>query len=543
MLNVKKWQRAELLLFTLVTIINLIPYLSTRFFPSMDGASHLANSNIINQLIFHNNELFNQFFRINPEPVPNWTSHLFISLLTLIIPVFLAEKILLIILLAGIPFAFRELMKTISPSNALYCFLIFPFTHSMFFFFGFFNFCVAVLFFIIALNYWIRNYQKPWNPIRLIILTVFIAITYFSHILVFGTLLIVIAVHILTGAILGIICRKYSWKELANNFVKQTLAITIASIAPLTLFVYFFYTRPGIRDIKFIPREELINYLITIRPLISFNISVESRPTMILFFMLIFFIFAGLAVFFIAVSKKIKTSEFMPFRVVTSSLPGFNFWWLLGTMAILLSLYFILPDAYGTASYTSLRIAFVFFLIVILWISSFKISWWFGVLSIITGIFVNSSLNRIYNPTIQDLGKLAVSCYKAADQIKPNTLVLPIYCMDNWFTGHFVDYLAVEKPVVMVYNYECESGYFPVIWNLKKKPNYYLGNPSAPDRYINFEIIKGNPFRQLDYVFILGQYDPEKDWFFATLHKIVTEQFDCVYQTENCRLYQSKIKY
>ncbi|MCX6278501.1 MAG: hypothetical protein NT004_10425 [Bacteroidetes bacterium] len=543
MLNVKKWQRAELLLFTLVTIINLIPYLSTRFFPSMDGASHLANSNIINQLIFHNNELFNQFFRINPEPVPNWTSHLFISLLTLIIPVFLAEKILLIILLAGIPFVFRALMKTISPTNALYCFLIFPFTHSMFFFFGFFNFCVAVLFFIIALNYWLRNYQKPWNPIRLLILTVLIAITYFSHILVFGTLLIIIAMHILTGAILGIICRKNSWKDLVNNFVKQTVAIAIAAIVPLTLFVYFFYTRPGIRDIKFIPREELINYLITIRPLISFNISVESRPTMILFFMLLFFVMVGLAMFFLAVSRKIKTADAAPLRAVTSSLPGFHFWWLLGTMIILLSLYFILPDAYGTASYTSLRIAFVFFLIIILWISSFKINWWFGVLAIIAGIFVNSALNRIYNPTIQDLGKLAVSCYKAADHIKPNSLVLPIYCMDNWFTGHFVDYLAVEKPVVMVYNYECESGYFPVIWSLKAKPNYYLGNPSAPDRYINFEIIKGNPFRQLDYVFILGQYDPAKDWFFTTLHKIVTEQFDCVYQTENCRLYQSKIKY
>jgi hypothetical protein len=110
--------------------------------------------------------------------------------------------------------------------------------------------------------------------------------------------------------------------------------------------------------------------------------------------------------------------------------------------------------------------------------------------------------------------------------------------MDNWFTGHFVDYLAVDNPVVMVYNYECESGYFPVVWNMEKKPNYYLGNPADPARYINFEIIKGRQSIPLDYVFILGRIDPEKDWFFSTLHGILTEQFKCVYEAENCRLYR-----
>jgi len=546
--NAKKWQRAELLLFTLVTIINILPYLTTRFFPSMDGASHLSNSNIINQLIFHHNELFSQFFRINPEPVPNWTSHLFISLLTLIMPAFLAEKILLLVLLAGTPFAFRSLMKTISPSNALYSFLVFPFTHSMFLFFGFFNFCIAILFFAITLNYWLRNYEKPWNPIRLAMLAVFICITYFSHILVFGTLLITITMHIVTGALMDFTCRKFSWKEIVNNFARQTVAITLAAIVPLTLFIYFFYTRPGTREIKFIPREELISYLYTLRPLISFNISVESRPTMILFFLLAFFLLAGVVTFIVSVVKKLRTEGATVDNMTTGAVAAaenencrrLNFWWLMGSGIVLLVLYFVLPDAYGTASYTSLRIAFVLFLVLILWISTFRIHWWFGILAIIAVIFINSTLNRIYQPTIKDLGKLAVSCYQAADHIKPNSLVLPIYSMDNWFTGHFVDYLAIEKPVIMVYNYECESGYFPVIWNLKSKPNYFLGNPLTPEKYINFEIIKGHPSRQLDYVFILGQYDPAKDWFFTTLHGILTEQFERVYQAENCCLYQNK---
>jgi hypothetical protein len=121
--NSKKWQRAELFAFTTVTIINILPFIATKFFPSMDGASHLSNSNIINQLVFHHNNLFSQFFMLNPEPVPNWTSHLIISLLTLVLPAFAAEKILILVLLAGIPFAFRNLMYTIAPKNHLFSFL------------------------------------------------------------------------------------------------------------------------------------------------------------------------------------------------------------------------------------------------------------------------------------------------------------------------------------------------------------------------------------------------------------------------------------
>jgi hypothetical protein len=120
MLKTKKGQRTELIIFAVVTIASMVPLLTTRFFPSMDGASHLSNANIINQLLIYNNKLFQQFFLLNPEPVPNWTSHFMLAFMQLIMPAFLAEKILVILLLAGMPFAFRALLKTISPGNILY---------------------------------------------------------------------------------------------------------------------------------------------------------------------------------------------------------------------------------------------------------------------------------------------------------------------------------------------------------------------------------------------------------------------------------------
>jgi hypothetical protein len=539
--NPKKWQRAELLIFTILAILNMLPFVATRFFPSMDGASHLSNSNIINQLVFHNNSLFHQFFMINPEPVPNWTSHLLISLFTLVMPAFLAEKILIVILLLGTPFIFRNLVHLVSPKKTLFSFLIFPFTHSMFFFFGFFNFCMAILFFLITLTYWLRHEHHVWGVKQIITLAILVALTYFSHLVVFGTLLIAMFVHSVTGAVMAMLCTNKEYRNILQQFIKKTLAIALAAIIPTILFAYFFYSRPGTREITFIGRQELINFLVTVRPIISLNPAVEGKLTVILFSLLVALSGIGVVYFLIRLVRKFSTKTPTEPGTGIQLLPGFNFWWLFSTMAVLIILYFKLPDAYGTASYTNLRIGFIFFLLVILWISTFRIPWYFGLIAAVTGLYVNTMLIRYYTPGINDLGKLAVSCNKAADFVSPNSLVLPIYCMDNWFTGHFVDYIAVDKPIVMVYNYECQSGYFPVKWNEKLKPNYFLGNPSTPEKYINFELTKGNPFLRLDYVFVVGHYDPNKDWFFSTLHKILTEDFVRVYEAENCSLYQNKL--
>ena len=165
---------------------------------------------------------------------------------------------------------------------------------------------------------------------------------------------------------------------------------------------------------------------------------------------------------------------------------------------------------------------------------------WIGIAASIGAMYVHVHLLGYYTPIVRDLGKMATACHKAADKIQPNSLVLPIYVNDNWFTGHFVDYISVDKPVLMVYNYECQTGYFPTLWNRESKPNFYLGSPSNPEACINFEENKGRPSLPLDYVFVVGNYDPAKDAFFSTLHRILQTDFIPVYTTQYCTLYHKK---
>jgi len=536
----ERWQRLELQAFTVLTVLNLLPFIVMKFFPSMDGASHLSNSNIIHQLLFQDSELFRRFFMLNPEPVPNWTCHGVIALLTIIMPAFLAEKLLIILLLAATPFAFRTLLLTISPEKGWFSFLIFPFTHSMFFFFGFFNFCMAVLLLLVTLNFWLRTTKNRLNAKNLLILSLLVTLTYFSHLVIFGLLLIIIAMHIISDTLSNWSLTKQSHTSILRHFLANTFAIVLASLIPLTLFAWFFYNRHEPRSTTFLSQRELLDFLTTLRPLISFNPILEGRKTTRIFWLLIVLMLIGLIYLAKTIFGTGKSDEIQGNQALSGRMPGFSFWWLLMSMLVLIFLYFTLPEAYGTASYINLRISFIFFIVMILWLSTFRIPWQIGLAAAIISFSINILLIKYYIPTIYRLGKLASECNKAAEYIPDNQMVLPINCSKEWFSGHFVDYLAIDRPILMLYNYECEAGYFPVVWNKKTRPNYYMGNPISPELFSHFDIIKGNPYVRVDYVFLIGKYRFEDDWYYEKLDKILKSDFERVYQSKNCYLYRNR---
>src|SRR6187549_2575351 len=144
-MEINKWSVVEKYFFFSLSIINLIPVLFYKFFPTLDGPAHLYNATIINQLLA-GNEYLEKFFRFNPEPVPNWTGHFLLSCFNLLLPAFIAEKLLLVLYLLGLPFSFRSLIKTIASGNVFISYYIFPFTYSFLFFLGFYNFCVGLVF-------------------------------------------------------------------------------------------------------------------------------------------------------------------------------------------------------------------------------------------------------------------------------------------------------------------------------------------------------------------------------------------------------------
>ena len=140
-------------LFLLILTLNLIPILISGYVPTMDGAAHLYNANMLKEMLV-GNEFLNQYFSVNPEIIPNWSGHFILGALQVVLEGVWSEKVLLLSMMIGLPLSFRFLLSQIHPTGKIWSITIFPFTYSFVFALGFYNFCFAFIPFFLAIGYW-----------------------------------------------------------------------------------------------------------------------------------------------------------------------------------------------------------------------------------------------------------------------------------------------------------------------------------------------------------------------------------------------------
>ena len=151
------WQdkQTEKVVFLIATVINMLPILMVKHFGSMDSPQHLYVSEVIGEL-WKSNELFQQFFKINNIPVGNWTGHFLLTVYNLILPGWIAEKLLFITYFLGIAYSFRYLIISIRGNPTYMTLLILPFSYTSLFLFGYYNFSLAFIPFFLCFGYWIN---------------------------------------------------------------------------------------------------------------------------------------------------------------------------------------------------------------------------------------------------------------------------------------------------------------------------------------------------------------------------------------------------
>jgi len=355
-----KFETIEKYFFLLVIGLNLIPILAFKFFPSLDGVAHLYNSNLIPHL-FLQNEDFKEFFVFNQEPVPNWTGHFMLSFFNLFLPAFMAEKILLMFYMIGLPLSFRAFIKTIAPDNIIFSYFIFPFTYSFTFYLGFYNFSIALVFMFIVLNYWIRhegNFLSLGSILKLFLL---ISFTYFSHILIFALLLLLIGMYVLIQALNQIILDRTKIRETIIVFYRKTGVLFLSSFIPLLLFCYYFISRPTPAHKIYLSATELMHWLINLRPIIVFNVLEEEVYTKKIVYIVLLLLILGIYNKIKGLGL-IKNSLKEKMRFLLANQKAFLNYWLLATMAFLL-LYFNVHDSDDAAGFVSVRLGLLFFFI------------------------------------------------------------------------------------------------------------------------------------------------------------------------------------
>jgi hypothetical protein len=523
---------AERIFFLIVLAINLSLVMGYSFFPTLDGPSHLNNAGIINELIFYPDSPLSTYFMMNREPVPNWAGHFILCFFKLFLPGAIAEKLLLMGYIAGIAFSFRHLVKT-AGGNILLSYIIFPFAFSFLFFLGFFNFCLALIFLFLALSFFLRSLEKPMTLKMVATLCVLSLLCYFSHIFVYGMLLLSMGLYLLTLFLRDLINNDNTLQKTTGRYLKMLLPMALASVIPLVLAVLYFSSHPVQQDNKvFIDSSELKNWIKTLRPLIALNARDEERYTHLLAYL--FAILSAIALFIKIESLKVEgeTMFSKSLSFIRSFVTSADAWLVIA--AAFLALYFILPDSDGTAGYVSIRLALLFFIFLTLWLSTQRFPRWLSLIALVVIIYCNLKLLSVHRSQYDAIAPFAGECAEAGKKIEANSVVLPLNYMDNWFVGHFSNYLASDKPMLILENYECNAGYFPVKWNEKSFPKLVLGSmENGP--------WKSNPAgaaKEIDYVFIMGDIEAHTDTISRQISAMLKQHYRMEHHSDKLRLYK-----
>lgn len=512
-----KWV-TEKKVFYAILILNILLLFSVRFYPSMDGPSHLYNSNLIGHLIIEDSSVLDNYFILSNAILPNWIGHFVLSLFNIFIPAWLAEKALLVLYLLGISVSFRFLIKQLCPENIILSVFIFPFAYSFLFHLGFYNYCLSFIFLFSTLAYWIKNYESEIY-LKYIILFILLLLTYFSAILTFFFL----------GLCLGLFTISYSFKNYRSNNYSLTvkriagelILLFLTSLPCLIFSIIFINSVAFLHSKEYITTVELLKWLNDVRCIIVYNYIGEEKLTEQ-------FLHIAVAIVSISLFIRFYNIKYLAHRDVFRISDV-----LIIPLIFTLILMFTVPNG-SNAGMMSDRYCLLAFIFFITWVSSQplpKVVSYFFMILIIT-LHTSLIFKQRYG-TIKNLDKNAIVIYKAAEYIEENSVVLPVNMSDNWIEPHFSNYLGVDKPLVILENYEASVGWFPVKWNTKEMPRLKLGEHDRINGIQWASNINSPHTKQIDYVFLYGNLNKVNEPKWSDLKAVLKKYYILVFTDDN----------
>jgi hypothetical protein len=538
-MKILRWiDQNEKFLFYALIAFNLSFIYRFGNFPTLDGPAHLNNSRIIFSMIFEHNEVLKNYFTFNPTIEPNWTGHIVISFLMLFFKANVCEKIFLTFYIVMLPISFRNLMNRISNGKVLLSYFIFPFSFSLIFFLGFYNFSFGLVMLFISLNYFIKNYSSIDKIQHLIIFTLMQLIAYFSHIVIFAALWLCIILWLLN----------YYWiskQTIKSWFLKEgerLYLIFMTGLIPLVLFIMYFSSHATFNQNAFyVDMKILIKWLYQVRVKVVFVTEDEENYTTWIFILL-------MALFVLAINNRIL--NFKQEHIKIEGVGIHNKWkrvfkvydmWLLVAMVFLL-LYFMLPDKTSTGSVISVRFSLLFYLFLIVWIANVRLSKEVQFIVISFVLFIHWSSTKYYTEILRPLNSTINEIKQTARYIAPNSTVIAFNFSNSWLRTHYANYLGIDKPMVVLMNYECSEGYFPLIWNTSETPDIYLGKQKQfyDENYYWKTNLESEKKVMADYVFVHFETHQPKDTNMVKVNLNLKEFYTLVCITENCSLYKNK---
>lgn len=485
---IRAFAKYEVYFFCAITLVSLIPVLFFETFPTVDGPAHLYNSRLIHELLTTNSDYLSSFFEFNKGLVPNWIGHFILSNLMFLFPALIAEKVLLSIYIVLLPFSVRFLSKQVSPEGqasnfALY--FVFPFSYSFLFYFGFYNFHLGMVILFFTVGLWVK-YSKS-SPIKSKHLAFLIFLTlpmYFSHVFVFAIFVGVIG-------FISLVEFLKSPKPKADFYVSLKNRLLLIAPGCVLTVAYLVNNSVGLDNSEnAISLYDSWLMIQNVAPARAIEYGKEGVFTKWIFILFVLIIINLLIVRF----KNFKAS----LHQNTVIWGGISLGVLVG--------FFVIPDG---STFIKSRLLVFFFFFFIVFIGTQKINVWVRVISFILINYVNIALLKIYIESTSEANKITREIIDASQHVEAYSTVLPFDESGDWLFTHSSNYLGINKPIVVLENYEAALGYFPLVWNENEIPYLHLGDSTQTP--LHFAENSAHTKSQIDYIFVLSAIEDSEN--------------------------------
>ncbi len=498
-------------LFIAAAFLNLLPVFLVRYVGSLDGPQHLYLSKVIGEL-WMGNSLYADFYQFGSPVIGNITGNLFLAFFNLLLPAWLAEKMLLTAILLGMAFSFRYLVIQLSGRSSLISFLIFPFSYHMFFMQGYYNFSLAYVFLFTTTAWWIAI-KDHLNLNRLILLTGLFLLTYYTHIFVFGLLLLLLAV-IAGSNLVGALSMKAEKHKALKLFFKQHFLL-LATALPGIILGFFYWQIIPESQLNPSAKYELVEGLSRMQLLIGYITAIEMVYTRLI----------GLIVavlIFYAVVRKINMFLFSKLEV--------GFWQkksgpILLTALMLLFAVLFFSDLLSAASMQP-RLMLSFLLFIIVWLAALSWPKWVQIVTLIAVVLLSVQLRWQQHGVRKQLDIDIVELLEMENYLPAESVVLSLNFSSNWVHHHFKNYLGSNKAIINLHT-DAVAPQFVVDWSREKMPDLFIGE-QAVQRFNDYS----KPF--VSDTVIIAKYIAV--WGFKTFSR---ENFDDLFKQSISENYES----
>jgi hypothetical protein len=147
-------ERLELAIVLAAAVLHLVPIWSVRHFATQDGPAHLETTMAV--LRHAAVPVVARYYEINAHLVPNGLGDAVLAVLLALFSPAIAEKVLLTGYIVGLPLAFRFALPP-SARRRFFTLAAFPFVYSFSFHMGFTSYLLSLVLFFLAIGVWTRR--------------------------------------------------------------------------------------------------------------------------------------------------------------------------------------------------------------------------------------------------------------------------------------------------------------------------------------------------------------------------------------------------